>query len=271
MAGYTFKSVKPQSSNAGAGQSANPYIRLVKADDILYFPERDKIDRVVIEGDIILKPGAKFFELYMTPSTHKKSLATEGDDDAQGFAQSLEGWHPGDGKEISAFGQNALNVGFVAITINCQGDFRRVYGSPCNPIFCTSSMEGTNEKTGWTFVFKQQIREGLVPAFYEGALPKVDPFAVTGSSIDFAKVNGSMYQLAPSATTTPLALTNVDFEHGEIVSLMGGGGDNPYELEASSSVMLKDGTTWVGLSKSVISLRVFKTATGTVFFETGRY
>lgn len=270
MAEYTFKSVSKPRANAGAGQSVNPNVRLVKSDDILYFPNRDTIEGIYMEENIILKPGARFFELYLTPSTHKKTLSTEGDDDAEGFPQSYEGWHPGDDPEINAFAQNALNENFVGITINCQGNYRRVYGSPCNPIRCTVSMEGTNEKTGWTFTFAQKIREGLVPAFYSGELPKVDPFQVAGSSVSFTKQNGAVYQLTSIDVTADITMTNVDFEHGQIVSVRGGGGLAPFEIKTADNILLANGTSWVGLNNSVIHFKVFKTATDTIFIETGR-
>lgn len=267
---YTFKTVGKPYANAGAGQSVNPDVLMVKRTDILNFPARDKIDRIRIDGNIILKPGARAFKVYMTPSTHKRQLSTEGDSDARAFAQHFEAWHPGDEEEIAAYAQNALNEHFILIHLNCKGSSRRVWGDPCNPLICTASFEGTNEKTGWTFVFEQEIREGFVPAFYYGKLPETDPFAVTGTSISFEKQNGPLYQLAPTNTTANLVLANVDFEHGTTISLLGGGGNDPYELKESTDVMLENGSTWIGLSKSVIHLRIFKTSSGTTFVETGR-
>jgi hypothetical protein len=268
--GYEFKDLKKPRANAGAGQPVNPNVILIDTEDILYIPNRDSIDKIKIEGNIILKPGAKATRLYMTPSTHKKTLTIEGDDDAKGFAQTYEGWHPGDELEVNAFIQNALNANFIMITINCYGDYRRLYGASCNPLKFTGSMEGTNEKTGWTMTFEQTIRSGDVAAFYYGELPKTGPFDVTGASVTFEKANGAVYQLASSSATSLLTLTNGDYEHGNIVSLIGGGGTAPYELEAGTIVFLENGTTWVGLNKSVINLRVFDTGSGIVFFETGR-
>lgn len=269
--GYTFKTVRKPYANAGAGQSVNPDVIMVKRTDILNFPDRDKIDRIRIEGNIILKPGARAFRVYMTPSTHNRQLSTEGDADARAFVQHFEAWHPGDDEEIAAYAQNALNEHFILIHLNCKGNTRRVWGDPCNPLVCTASFEGTNEKTGWTFVFEQEIREGFVPAYYYGELPKTDPFVVTtGTSVKVEKNKGPVYQLAPANTTADLALDNLDFEHGTIVTLLGGGGDNPYELKEDTQVMLENGSAWIGLRKSVIHLRIFKTSSGTIFVETGR-
>ena len=123
-------------------------------------------------------------------------------------------------------------------------------------------------------VFEQFAKTGYLPGHYTGALPVADPFAVVSSTaVALSPANGYVYQLPSLAVTASIAVATTTLAHGDIVTLIGGGGVAPGTLAtgvADKSALLVNGTTWVGLAGATINLKVFKAGAVTLFEEISR-
>ena len=91
---YVKVSVPKPGLNKGAGGDKKDQITLFDFDDVATMPARDD-NGIVIEDDIVMNSGAYMIQLYATKESIKITQETEGDEDAEGFMQSLEFSHPG--------------------------------------------------------------------------------------------------------------------------------------------------------------------------------
>lgn len=85
--------------------------------------------------------------------------------------------------------------------------------------------------------------------------------------------NGYVYQLPSLATTAAVTFTEVGLQHGDIITLVGGGGANPATLASGvtdKKALLINGTTWVGLAGATINLKVFNNGAITLLEEISR-
>ena len=269
---YSLK--KPAKQNAGAVTAKKPDIILVDINDILTIPARDS-KGVKMIGNIVLKSGAKMIELYLTPSTQVPSYESEGAEDSESFTHKVEGMHPGNQLEAKEFFQNNLGRGFLAIWSGCNNATgKEVYGTPCAPLKMQGSFIADNEKTGFTFTFESIQKTSFVPATYEGAITLEAPFEPATFDLDLTAANGAFYKLPSSAEVSAIDIATTDLEHGDIVSLIGGGGATPATLSngaaTAGTVQLVQGVDWTALADATLDLQVFDDGTILFFREVAR-
>lgn len=175
---YQKVSLKKKS---GAPTPVNAMIRLYPYDEIESMPERGE-DDVLISGDITMKDGALGVGIYATASTISRPDNQEGEEDEEGFIQTLSFTHPGNYLEIEEFKQKFLGKPFIAITDECgDGKGTMVHGWNCNPLYFTLENQRNNEANKSTFNFAQRLRGRFVAGFYQGAVPDIAP-EVSGSA-----------------------------------------------------------------------------------------
>jgi len=274
MSGLRFSLPKPAQGNAGAVTAKKPEIILVDVEDILSFPGRNSKD-VLLTGNIVLKPGAAMHKLYLTPSTQEPTYASDGPEDSESFTHKLMGFYPGNDLVSKEFHQSRLGrplIGFYSGCDNATG--LEVYGTPCAPLKMKGEFVSNNEKTGTTFSFESVQKTKYVPASYEGAITLEAPFEPADFDLDLTAVNGAFYKLPTSSEVAAIDIATTDLEHGDIVSLIGGGGATPATLSngaaTAGTVQLVNGVDWIALADATIDLQVFDDGTTLFFREVSR-
>ncbi|OJX55545.1 MAG: hypothetical protein BGO88_04845 [Flavobacterium sp. 38-13] len=264
---------KPSGSSPGASAPKEPNLALVADDDILFEPIRNS-KGVKMEGNYIIKPGAKMIEVYMTPSKSKASYESDGDEDAVSIKQKFECEHPGNELEISEFAQNWLGVNCRLIYGSCSDNFRKVLGTKCAPIQMKPSLQDDADARKHMFVFEQTASSKWVPGHYTGALVFADPANIANAgAVALTVANGAVYKLPSLEETAAVVFNSIEHEHGTIITLMGGGGDDPATLSSgvlANSAILKDGVAWVGLEGAVINFQVFDAGANKYLIEVSR-
>lgn len=270
---YIRTNVAKPANSAGGGSPKKPNVTIIAVADIATYPARDD-KGVLIAGNFVLNTGAQAISIYMTPTKIKAGYEPEGDEDGQTFKHKFEGPHPGDSLAINEFVQNNSGEPCIIIVENCGDGSKRVYGTKCAPVFLKPSGTDENDNRNHNLVFEQYAKSTLVPAYYTGAIPTVTPFVVASSTaVALSPANGYVYQLPSLATTASIAIATTTLAHGDIVTLIGGGGIAPATLASGvvdKSALLVNGTTWVGLAGATINLKVFKAGAVTLFEEQSR-
>jgi hypothetical protein len=254
--------LKKSRNNAGTPtpKKANSIAALV--DDIVSWPSVAE-DGVTLIGNFVFKPGTNFFRIYMTAPTQAASFESSGNPDGRGAMNKYVGEHPGTTKEAISFIKKFMGEGFVIIYGGCGGEEEmKVMGSDCHPMVLTVS--GKDDKDGNinTLTFDQeQINRDFIK-FYSGDVSFAEPKNVVGKDVTLAKADGPVYQLATTAVTADVSFLASNFDHDQIVTLIGGGGDAPMVLKNTPTgtfpVLLKEAINWIALKDSVINLRVVK-------------
>ena len=272
----TFRKSVPSPARAGAGAPSpkKGLVTLIHSDDVLTFPARDA-NGVKMVGNIVLKAGAKMLTLYMTGSTQKSTYGVEGDEDMEGFIPKFEGIHPGDEIEINEFVQNALGEGFIVIYgLGCGTNQGKVLGDPCNPLKLKPEFSDDKDGTKTTLVFEAPIKSRQIPGFYFGTTSYAVYPETADSDVDFLVATGNVYQLPEIGVTAVITAASIDIAHGEIVTIIGGGGAGPFTLDkgigGDVTFILKDGTQWVALEDATISFKVFTEGATTYLVEEAR-
>lgn len=263
----------PSGSSAGAPAAKDPNVAIIAIKDIQTWPQRDD-KGVLVAGNIILKPGKTPTLVYMTASKIKAPYESDGDEDSVSLKHKFEGEHPGNSLEISEFIQNWLGVPCIIIHGSCQDTYRKIAGTKCAPLQLKPSGQDDNDARKNMLMFEQFAKTGSLPAHYTGAIPSADPFAVVSSTaVALSPANGYVYQLPSLAVTASIAVATSTLEHGDIVTLIGGGGVAPATLATGvtdKSALLVSGSTWTGLAGAAIHLKVFKAGAVTLFVEQSR-
>lgn len=254
--------LKKSKNNAGTPtpKKANAIAALV--DDIISWPTVDS-DGVTLIGNFGFKPGTNFFRIYMTAPTQAATYESSGNPDGKGAMNKYIGEHPGTTKEAISFVKKFMGEGFVIIYGGCGGEEEmKVMGSECHPMVL--SVGGKDDKDGNinTLTFEQeQINRDFIK-FYSGDISFAEPKAVADENITLSKTDGPVYQLPAAAVTADIEFVASDFDHDQIVTLIGGGGTAPLVLKNTPAgavpVFLKEATNWIALKDSVINLRVVK-------------
>ena len=273
---YVKKSVPRDTSrvNPGAVTAKHQEITLIDTADILEMPARDA-KGVLISENIVLKEGANMIKLYLTPSMQEPSYASDGDEDAESFTHKVSGFHPGNSLDAKEFIQNWLGRPAIALWSGCSGERTfEMYGSPCAPLKLKAEFMANNEKTGFTVNFESVQKTSYVPATYSGVLTFESYFAAADFNIAAVASNGSVQQLPATAAAEAIDFATTDLEHGDTLSLVGGGGSSPATLSTgaatAANVILKDGVVWTALNEAVLHLKVVYDGTDTYFIETSR-
>lgn len=251
---------KPLGKSPGATASKEPNVTIVAVEDILVFPPTDG-KGVNYVGDFVMKTGTSMYQVYMTPSKIKAGFESDGDEDSVSFKQKFEGEHPGNELAIAEFVQNWTGINCIVIYGSCSDSFRKVIGTKCAPVQLKPSLKDDNDSRMHMLVFEQFAKSGYVPGHYTGNLSFASPFTVVSTTaVALNATNGYQYQLPSLAVTAAVTIATNTLNHGDIVTLLGGGGVAPATLVtgvANNSAVLAGGTTWVGLAGATITFKVF--------------
>ncbi|KFF24756.1 hypothetical protein [Chryseobacterium vrystaatense] len=254
--------LKKSKNNAGTPtpKKANAIAALV--DDIVSWPSVDE-DGVTLIGNFAFKPGTSFFRIYMTAPTQAATYESSGNPDGKGAMNKYIGEHPGTTKEAISFIKKHMGEGFIIIYGGCGGEEEmRVMGSECHPLVLSAA--GKDDKDGNinTLTFEQEMINRDFIKFYNGDVSFAEPKVVANENVTLAKTDGPSYQLPTAAVTADVKFTASDFDHGQIVTIIGGGGAAPYVMKNSPTgtipVLLKEASNWIALKDSVINLKVVK-------------
>lgn len=246
----------------GAARPKKAEVTLVYVDDILSFPERDPMGGVKLLGNIVLKPGAKMYTMYETPSSQKASHTIEGDEDMEGFKKKFEGSVPGDSLEFNEFLQDALGRGFIIIYgVNCGSNANKILGTPCNPMKIKGEFTDDKDGVKHAISFEQYQADGYVAGVYEGTLQYGSNFEVVAvTAVLMTEANGTVYQLPSTAVEAAIDVDTMSLPHGTVVSLIGGGGAGPSKLESgvktAATIVLVQDSDWMALKDAVINFKV---------------
>ncbi|WP_278035891.1 hypothetical protein [Flavobacterium nitratireducens] len=263
--------VKPLGKSPGAAAPKDPNVTIVAVDDILTFPVTDG-KGVNYVGNFVMKAGARMYTVYMTPSKIKAGYESDGDEDSITFKQRFEGEHPGHELEIAEFVQNWTGVNVIIIYGSCSDNFRKVIGTKCAPVQLKPSLTDDNDSRKHMLVFEQFAKSGYVIGHYTGALVFADPFAVvSASAIAVNSTNGYIYQLP--AEVAAIEFSEITLNHGDVITLIGGGGDTPATLSPgveNKDAILKGFSVWIALEGATLTLEVFKAGSLTFLIEKSR-
>lgn len=268
-------SVPRPAAGAGAPKGKDQYVTVVYVDDIIGFPLTNERG-VLLQGNIVLKPGAIMEKIYETDESQKASHKFEGDADAGGFLKMFEGTHPGDELEINEFVQNNIEVPVILIyPVDCNTGRRKVVGLPCNPVYLKAEFEDSKDGVKHTLTYEQRRRDRHVAKFYDGEINYAENYISADTSLALATADGFVYQLPSVAVAdTDVTITSSNIVHKKIVSIVGGGGTEPATLVGGVSgpvtVILDNGTAWVAYKDSVIHLQVYDGGAVTYLIELSR-
>jgi hypothetical protein len=264
---------KPVGKSAGAAAPKDPNVHIIATSDIVTWPTRDD-KGVLIAGNFVLKAGAKAISVYMTSSKIKAPYESDGDEDSISVKHKFEGEHPGNELEINEFVQNWIGEPCIVIHGACSDSYKKVAGTKCAPLQLKPAGQDDNDGRKHMLVFEQFAKTGYLPGHYTGAIPTADPFTVASTgAVALSPANGYVYQLPSLAVTASVVIATSTLEHGDIVTLIGGGGAAPATLAtgvADKSALLAAGATWTGLAGATINLKVFKAGAVTLFIEQSR-
>lgn len=272
----TFRrSVPKPAPGAGTPKGKNANVTAIHKNDILFFPPTNEFG-VLLLGNIVLKAGATMHRVYMTDDTQKITHEYEGDADMGGYKKKVEGMHPGDEIEINEYIQNNNEEPFILIyDLDCNTNKRKVVGLPCNPMYLKGTFEDSKDGVKHTLMYEQRRHDRHVSKFYEGELMFAESNVSPDTSLVLATASGFVYQLpAIDTADTDVSVTSTDIAHKKVITLIGGGGEEPATLAGGVSgpvtVILDNGTDWVALKDAVINLMVYDAGTVTYLQEVSR-
>ncbi|MCU7581605.1 hypothetical protein [Riemerella anatipestifer] len=254
-----MRQVLKASSNAGLPTPKRGEAILALNKEIIKHPVVGA-DLVTLEGSYIFKPGTTFIKLYMTPSTQAATSEAGGNPDGMGSKNKFVGEHPGTEKEIMSFLKRYANEGFIIFYGGCGTSEYKVMGSQCHPMKLSPATKDDKDGNVTTLTFEQEMLNDDRVMFYNGPISFAEPFQATGSSFALSSANGNVVKLASASATANISFSSSDFEHGQTVSFIGGGGADPYKIKNNASgavaVLTKDGADWIALEGAIIDFRV---------------
>ena len=181
MSNFRLNARKPK-GNAGLPTPKGELYLLYTQDIISLPPVAEK--GILCNGDIHLKNGRRFHILYLTPSTQKRNIKSDGEVDSRGFKKKVTGNFPGDDIEIHQFIKNNINQGFVIVMNSYDKGFHRIYGSVENPLYFTGDFNDDDSAKGYELTFEQNFADENPLLFYNGTIV-LDESAIDDPDIEF--------------------------------------------------------------------------------------
>jgi len=273
MTAYRKSAPKPL-AGSGAAKPKNGLITVIYADDVIAEPVRDE-KGVKMIGNFVLKAGANMIQLYASPSSQKFSQEITGEEDLETFTKKLEAIHPADDLVINEFVQNNVGVGVILIFgDNCGDSSGRVLGDVCNPMKLKGNSANDKEGRKNTLMYEQTLPDIKVAGFYNGEITLASNYEAESVDLDLTEENGVVQQLPSLKATDAITASSIDFAQDTIVSLIGGGGEDPATLnkgtQGAVDVILRNGTEWIALKDAVINLKVINGGATTYLVEQSR-
>ncbi len=254
---------KPLGISPGSAAAKEPNVTIVDVEDVLYHPPRDS-KGINMVGSYVMKPNARMVQIYMTKSKISTPYESDGDEDSINIKQSFEGQHPGNKLEIREFIQNWLGKNVIVIHGSCSEPEREVVGTPCAPLQLKPSKQDNNDGRFHMLKFEAYATSQFLPGRYMGALVFDEPTPV--DSVVAIPINTHLarqIKLPALDSTEAISMLWSSAAVGEIVTLVGSGGDDPATLTSGSggvgaiTVILKNGVDWIALNGSFIHLRPY--------------
>lgn len=276
------KLLKPATAGAGAPKFNNDkLVWLIPAALVDVFPDTDD-KGVRLQGNIVLQNNAFAIPMYATGSTKDYAADVQGEDDAENFKLTFKANHPGDEVQATEFAVNYLGEGFIIVFDKCKSNgTRKLLGSDCHPLKLKPGFKGNKDKTGFEFSFEQSTGSRSMHFEYAGSVITEESLAPSQAStaLEFLEENVNLVKINVGTASSVAAITTVEKNTGDIVTLIGQDSDATKAATLSSAniatatgvvVLLKDGVAWKSLADSTISFMVFKTNTHTFLQETYR-
>ena len=276
------KLLKPATAGAGAPKFNNDkLVWLIPAALVDVFPDTDD-KGVRLQGNIVLQNNAFAIPMYATGSTKDYAADVQGEDDAENFKLTFKANHPGDEVQATEFAVNYLGEGFIIVFDKCKSNgTRKLLGSDCHPLKLKPGFKGNKDKTGFEFSFEQSTGSRSMHFEYAGSVITEESLAPSQAStaLKFLEENVNLVKINVGTASSVAAITTVEKNTGDIVTLLGQDSDATKAATLSSAniatatgvvVLLKDGVAWKSLADSTISFMVFKTNTHTFLQETYR-
>lgn len=182
MAQYRLNARKPK-NNAGLPTAKRGELYLIHKDDVASMPTIDP-KGIICDGDIHLKSGRRVHILYLTPSTQKRNINSEGDPDSRGFKKKVVGNFPGDDVEVHQFIKNNINEAFLVIMNSYDSTYQRLYGSKDNPLYFNGEFKDDSDGKGYELTFEQNFADDTPLLFYNGEI-LIDESALEEEDIEF--------------------------------------------------------------------------------------
>lgn len=276
------KLLKPATAGAGAPKFNNDkLVWLIPAALVDVFPDTDD-KGVRLQGNIVLQNNAFAIPMYATGSTKDYAADVQGEEDAENFKLTFKANHPGDEVQATEFAVNYLGEGFIIVFDKCKSNgTRKLLGSDCHPLKLKPGFKGNKDKTGFEFSFEQSTGSRSMHFEYAGSVITEESLAPSQAStaLKFLEENVNLVKINVGTASSVAAITTVEKNTGDIVTLIGQDSDATKAATLSSAniatatgvvVLLKDGVAWKSLADSTISFMVFKTNTHTFLIETYR-
>lgn len=264
---------KPEGKSPGGPSNFKKEIILIATEDILKYPDRDE-NNIRMIGDYVLKANAKMHTFYHTAAKADGSWESTGEPDAFSREPKFVAQHPGDEIEALEFFEKWTGVDCVILIGNCGRPGYKVEGTSCVPMQLVPSFTGNNDGTFFTVTFQGDGKTSQFPGYYEGNLTFADPVKVASNTVTVDGEVGKIVQLPSADTTAEISFTALNnLKHNDRVTLIGGGGDDPYTLANGGTgtvVTLKNGTSWTSLENATITLRYFDAGATKYLIEENR-
>ena len=247
---------KPGGISPGAAAAKDPNVTIVDVDDILVFPPRNA-NGIVMVGDFVMKPNTKMIQLYMTKSKISAPYTSEGDEDSISIKQAFEGQYPGNKTEIREFIQNWLGKNVIIIHGSCSETEKEVVGTPCAPLQLKPEKQDNNDGRHHMLKFEAFAKSNYLPGEYTGALVLGAPTAVADVTNVIIDTTLNSQYILPTNPDAAIVFDVVDAYDRDHLTLIGTGGVDPATLGSgvagAVTVVLRGGTTWIGLVNSAIT------------------
>ncbi len=253
--------------NVGAGANVKDKIILFDFDDVVTFPDRDA-NGVIITDNIVFKENAYMIEVYGTVNTIKTGSSTEGDIDAEGFIHTLDFDHPGNSTEVREFKTGWLGRNIGAIVQYCGSTAKALFGLPCCPLRMQAKWEGNKDKNSTTITLKMANKSQFEVGDYRGTLTMDSVMGIIPAGeteLDVTAGEGR-YQLTTGVAAAS-SLAGLDGAvDGGVYTFPGSGGAHPSVIRSGGSFMLHNGTNWLAIANSQITLKAFACTNGDLLY-----
>ncbi|MBQ0139365.1 MAG: hypothetical protein KBT36_08720 [Kurthia sp.] len=264
---------RPEGKAPGGPSNFKKEIKIVAVEDIAQYPARDE-NGIRFIGDFLLKNGANVATVYHTSSKADASWESSAEPDAFSREPKFVTQHPGGSIEALEFMEHWTGKDAVIFIGSCDKSGFTVEGSPCTPMQLVPSFTANNDGTFFTLTWQADGKTSKFPGYYDGNLEEAQPVQAASNALTIDGNVGRVVQLASVSTTAAITFTALEnLNANDRITLIGGGGTNPYTLASGGTdtvVVLKNGTSWTGLSNATITLKYFDAGAKKYLIEENR-
>lgn len=262
-----------QKNSPGGPVSKSPFITIIKTEDLESAPIANA-KGILHEGVFQMKTGKEPFNLYNTGSFQVFGFETDGDEDAASVQKTLTARYPGDGLEIREFIGEQMDIEVIVLFGGgCGQNQKTIIGSKCAPIKMRANFTMDNDGTYYELTFSNMSNDNLIPGLYDGPAPVANAFD-GALALNLLQANGPIQKLPSSTSAEAVTIADIDFETGDFISILGGGGTDPAVIAdgagTAATVILKEGTPFIGLEGARITFEVLVAGSTTYLIERSR-